>query len=666
MSDRDVTEEDLVLPPLLDTRYQIRSCVRCTSQSAAYLLEERASGRTVLLKTAADPLYARSLTNEKQVLDRIHQQKEQRLSASFPYSISLMEHSGITYYIRSFIPGRTLEEICETNYSCPGIEASCAVDYLLELTELLHFLHTMEPPLIHRDIKPQNVVVDPDGVCHFIDLGIARFYKEEGQIDTQIMGTRATAAPEQFGYRQTDIRSDLYSIGVLLLYCLTGDYSLSETNLQDVSPALRAIIRKATMFDPDKRYQTSQELFLDLLSVRYQTMLPADQTSKEKTPLQSAEKNASPHSNPWRLLSAILGSICICMFAAFMALYGREQIKSTFASEEAYEFREPLIEQAVRTTLNLPEAPITEAVLQQVTELHIMGQQVFASESDFDCNGEYIWVRDDAARESGLYEQLGTISSLEDLTHMPNLKSVGLYHQLISDISPLEDTQIADLGLGYNPLTDLSPLSGNTSVRSLNLASLEIADLNVISTLPNLETLNISNTKLTALAGLEKCSLHNLNLFETPVEDYRPLWDCKSLEALQLTSITDEIKEQLDGLPIRDVHIHACTGTTLAEFSIFPELEALYYDTNAENNALDAMPQLPGLRSLTLSHTSVESLKPLTSLTSLETLGIFSCDCGDFDGLDELSSLQSVSCTASQKEQLEALYPEREFQLYYE
>jgi serine/threonine protein kinase len=110
----------------------------------------------------------------------------------------MQEFEHVYYYIRSYIQGKTLEELCESGLTKPGIPKNQALDYLIQLAELLGFLHKLTPPIIHRDIKPQNVVVDPDGICHLIDMGISRFYDGEKSSDTVIMGTRITAPPEQF------------------------------------------------------------------------------------------------------------------------------------------------------------------------------------------------------------------------------------------------------------------------------------------------------------------------------------------------------------------------------------------------------------------------------------------------------------------------------------
>ena len=89
--------------------------------------------------------------------------------------------------------------------------------------------------------------------------------------------------------------------------------------------------------------------------------------------------------------------------------------------------------------LNKTEGLLTFSDLEKVTELHIFGLQIFSSDSEFQSLGNSIWFYDEATRNAELYKQRGTISSLEDITHMPNLTALSLYNQQISDISPLKD-----------------------------------------------------------------------------------------------------------------------------------------------------------------------------------------------------------------------------------
>lgn len=676
--------DSFCLPDELAVNYEIKSCLKYSEQAATYLLGSKESKRLYLLKAAADPVFAGLLANEKNILEYIHQTTASPLSSRFPTPVYLgtshaplglvdagkQPSTEITLYIRTYIEGKTLEELCETNYKKPGLQPRQALDYIIELTELLHFLHTLNPPLIHRDIKPQNVVIDSEGGCHFIDFGISRFYQNDKRSDTFIMGTKLTAPPEQFGYQQTDIRSDLYSLGILLFYCITGEYETDDHSLGEIDPSFSQIIRKATMFDPDKRYQTTDELLPDLLAARYPDIWRT-QSSVNRSKFTFM-----------RMLTGFLVIANLCLFAAL--LYGNFRTFSTGQGTDIqngtpdsytalpisdktreYTFTESLIEEAVRRQLNIEEGPVTYQDLEKVTELHIIGLQIYSDDSEIKFSGSSPWVYDDDDRESGLYDQKGTISSLEDILYMPNLDTLCLYRQQISDISLLKDTKITHLGLGYNPLTDLTPLAENPSIVSLNLASLDISDAAVLSELPNLTNLNISDTKISSLKGLENCRIQQLNLHELSLTDYSELRSLPYLRELTLNMLTGEVLGCIKGLPLTKLEFSHSAALKLDDLSVLPELETLSFRGNHFETLLCEHPVLPRLTTLDLLDVTIEDFRGLSSLDSLITLHTYGAVCESYDGLDQFSNLQIISCTKEQYEQIHEQYPNTNFVYYY-
>ena len=162
--------------------------------------------------------------------------------------------------VYDFVPGDTLERVVERRGRLSVGEASRLVAQVCEAAGALH-----ARGVIHRDISPTNVIVAADG-AHLIDLGIARMRVEGVSHDTTSLGTWGFASPEQYGFAQTDARSDVYSIGRLLGYALTGvrpDADEYEGLLADaavVPPAARAVIDRACAFEPSARYQSAAEL----------------------------------------------------------------------------------------------------------------------------------------------------------------------------------------------------------------------------------------------------------------------------------------------------------------------------------------------------------------------------------------------------------------------
>lgn len=157
------------------------------------------------------------------------------------------------YLVMEYVPGRTLNEVVD---QVPGrrLDERQVRQWAQELCDVLHHLHSQTPPLIFRDLKPSNIIIRPDGQLKLIDFGIVRYFKPGKQSDTQVVGTPGYAAPEQYGHGQTDARSDVYSMGVLLHELLTGhDPGSTPLNLPDpsllnpaISPQVAAVIKQAT------------------------------------------------------------------------------------------------------------------------------------------------------------------------------------------------------------------------------------------------------------------------------------------------------------------------------------------------------------------------------------------------------------------------------------
>lgn len=162
--------------------------------------------------------------------------------------------------VYDFVPGQTLEElVLAKKRLAPNEAASLAAD-ICEAAAALH-----SRGVVHRDLSPRNVIVAADG-AHLIDLGIARMRVEGASRDTTSLGTRGFASPEQYGFAQTDARSDVYAIGKLLGYMLTGlqpDGDEYERLLGDASVTdsrLAEVVVRACAFEPSSRYQSAAEM----------------------------------------------------------------------------------------------------------------------------------------------------------------------------------------------------------------------------------------------------------------------------------------------------------------------------------------------------------------------------------------------------------------------
>jgi serine/threonine protein kinase len=192
---------------------------------------------------------------------------------SLPAVIELFEHDGRPTLVMEFIPGQTLEaRIRDAN--APLLKKD-ALGYGIQLCRVLHYLHSQNPPIIYRDLKPSNVMLTPEGLLKLIDFGVARTHKQGKAKDTVAMGSAGYAPPEQYGKGQTDARSDVYALGATLLHLLTNlppvplqtpqPGSISRMN-PSVDSRSEAVVIKAMQLSREQRFASCAEFEQALLS----------------------------------------------------------------------------------------------------------------------------------------------------------------------------------------------------------------------------------------------------------------------------------------------------------------------------------------------------------------------------------------------------------------
>ena len=184
-----------------------------------------------------------------------------------PRYLGRYENERYVCIIREYVPGVSLAEYVRDH----AMTQRGIVDLCIRLCEILSYLHSRPQPIIHRDVKPENVILGEDGGVRLIDFDIARSYKADADSDTMIFGTRGYAPPEQYGFAQTDARTDIYSLGVLLRFLLTGSVRENQ-NIRIYRPLAR-IIQKCTSLAPEKRYPDVNALRRALRAANPKTQL---------------------------------------------------------------------------------------------------------------------------------------------------------------------------------------------------------------------------------------------------------------------------------------------------------------------------------------------------------------------------------------------------------
>jgi serine/threonine protein kinase len=177
---------------------------------------------------------------------------------------------GYWYLVMDYIPGPTLSAYMHKYAPLPPLEA---LNYAMQLCDVLEYLHKQNPPVVFRDLKPSNIILTPEGRVTLVDFGIARYFKAGQMNDTAEFGSPGYAPPEQYqGGSQTDGRSDLYSLGVILHEMLSGKRPTNMggklESLHYLNPAISSILSGlvvvATRTEPMYRFQSARTFYLAL------------------------------------------------------------------------------------------------------------------------------------------------------------------------------------------------------------------------------------------------------------------------------------------------------------------------------------------------------------------------------------------------------------------
>ena len=211
-----------------------------------------------------------------------------------PHIYECIEDGKELVIIEEYIQGESLAEHLEgTGVFTP--EEVCR--FMIIICDVLEQLHHLPKPVIHRDLKPENILIQENGYLKIIDFNTAKQYEQGSEVDTVIIGTRKYAAPEQFGFRQSDTRTDIYAMGVMMNELLTkkypDEYLYHEGKFEKCS--LSNIISKCIEFSPDDRYQTVMDLRKDL-----QVVL-ARLTKGDLTSTDNIEKKTHNKKGRWNL-----------------------------------------------------------------------------------------------------------------------------------------------------------------------------------------------------------------------------------------------------------------------------------------------------------------------------------------------------------------------------
>ena len=268
-----------LLGTTLSGRYRLESRIGSGGMSTVYRAHDETLERFVAIK-----LMNREVASDSDQLERFRREARAVARLSHPNIVHVIdagEDEGRPYIVFEYIDGETLKERIRRLERLPIPEA---VAYCVEIGRALGAAH--DNKLVHRDVKPQNVLIDHDGTAKVTDFGIARTLEEEGlTADGRVLGTTDYVSPEQALGQHVTGQSDLYSLGVVLYEMLTGELPYRGENQvavamqhvretipdvresrPEVSAALAAVIERATAKQPSERYADDEEMIADLES----------------------------------------------------------------------------------------------------------------------------------------------------------------------------------------------------------------------------------------------------------------------------------------------------------------------------------------------------------------------------------------------------------------
>ncbi|GCE27440.1 hypothetical protein KDA_29240 [Dictyobacter alpinus] len=246
---------------VVQQRYRLLKRVGSGGFSVVYQAEDLQTRKRIALKTVS--LRGLNASEKIEATDAFNREVSTLTRLTHRNLPQLHEHfsdAECWYIVMDYVEGETLENYLE-RHSSGGIPVGEALDCALVLCNVLEYLHSHEPPIIFRDLKPSNVMITSQGQLFLVDFGIARQFKPGKQKDTIPFGSPGYASPEQYGKAQTTPRSDIYSLGAILHQLLTGNdpsqspFSFAPlSNLQHpVQARLHALIQQMTALNSGQR-----------------------------------------------------------------------------------------------------------------------------------------------------------------------------------------------------------------------------------------------------------------------------------------------------------------------------------------------------------------------------------------------------------------------------
>ena len=251
-----------IISEVVGGRYYVLDVIGKGGFSVVYKVRDMQTGIEYAMKN----YFSSNPGNQRNLLEGLERELNVLKNTShpnLPKIYDLIKENDSFYLIMEIVRGENLKSLVDKNGPFKKREIKSIMN---QVCSALYYLHSLEPAIVYRDLKPSNIVLDENGKVKLVDFGIAKRYSKEIELGAKAFGSKGFAAPEQFGDSRgfsiynTDIRTDIYGIGTTMYYLKTGKVYLEGVWPLKLGHKLKRIIKKCVKRDPAKRYQNCIEV----------------------------------------------------------------------------------------------------------------------------------------------------------------------------------------------------------------------------------------------------------------------------------------------------------------------------------------------------------------------------------------------------------------------
>ncbi len=583
------------VPERILKKYDIITCLKHTEERSVYLLKRISDGTHILLKCGKGKSRL-LLENEYNIVCSLLKEKD----CDFVIKpIEFFAENDCSYYLREYVKGSTLEMIVEMGNVFSEKEAVSITSVLCGIVEKLHKLN---PPIICRDLNPSNILIADNGTIKIIDFDSAKQYDENAAHDAMCIGTKEMAAPEQFGFSQSDCRTDIYVLGMLLLYISTGSYDRSV----QMPKRVKKIVTKSTEFNPKDRYPSVVKM----------------------------RKVLNGGINKKIVMKAAISFAVICL-AVLSVIFVPKLLR-----EEAV-FVSPVIEQEVRRQLGKGENEkiyLDEAA--KIEKLLFSGDRVLDEWDEVEHLHSFLFNE---------YAEMATPSEqtmpFDDIKMLTGLKYLALDKQGIAELPELPDGLIG-LSLMDNHITDISDVSDCIKLEYLWLAgNYFLEDISCLEMFYNLRSVDLAClVNLENIDPLRGKPLELLHINFTSVCDVPFIDEFQGLKKLIVGNVNACTVEKIGNIKsLKSLEICQCEAVTeLKTFCSLTNLEGIILDTPNLND-ISGISEMTALSSVGILNAQIKILPEEFSQTNIIVLSILNCGTEDYTVLKNCESLEFLT-----------------------